>query len=122
MSYREVYQNCKKDPEAFWLEAAGAIDWVKPPTRALFDEKEPFFTWFNDAVVNACWNALDRHVEAGRAKTPRSSTTAPSPEQNGRSRSPNSSAASLDWPGPWPRKGIERGSRHHLHADDSRSA
>ena len=68
MSYREVYQNCKKDPEAFWLKAAGAIDWVKPPTRALFDKKEPFFTWFNDAVVNACWNALDRHVEAGRGE------------------------------------------------------
>lgn len=66
MSYRETYQNWKKDPEAFWLEAAGAIDWVKPPTKALFDENEPFFTWFNDTLVNACWNALDRHVEAGR--------------------------------------------------------
>ena len=66
MSYRETYQNWKKDPEAFWLEAAGAIDWVKPPTKALFDENEPFFTWFNDTLVNACWNALDRHVEVGR--------------------------------------------------------
>ena len=66
MSYRETYQNWKKDPEAFWLEAAGVIDWVKPPTKALSDENEPFFTWYDDTLVNACWNALDRHVEAGR--------------------------------------------------------
>ena len=65
MSYAEVYGRWKADPEAFWLEAAGKIDWVSPPTKALFDENAPIYEWFSDGRVNACWNAVDRHVEAG---------------------------------------------------------
>ncbi|MDQ7079253.1 MAG: propionyl-CoA synthetase [Paracoccaceae bacterium] len=65
MGYREVYESWKSDPEGFWMKAAEAIDWVKPPSRALFDENAPFYEWFKDAEVNTCWNALDRHVEAG---------------------------------------------------------
>ena len=65
MGYREVYDSWKADPEAFWMQAAGAIDWVKPPSRALFDENAPLYEWFRDAEVNTCWNALDRHVKAG---------------------------------------------------------
>ena len=68
MSYREIYQNWKSDPEAFWLEAARAIDWITPPTKALFDDNPPFYTWFDDSLVNTCWNALDRHVENGRGE------------------------------------------------------
>ena len=68
MSYREIYQNWKIDPEAFWLEAASAIDWIKPPTKALFDDNPPFYTWYDDSLVNTCWNALDRHVENGRGE------------------------------------------------------
>ena len=65
MSYAEVYGRWKADPEAFWLDAAGKIDWVSPPTKALFDENAPIYEWFSDGRVNACWNAVDRHVEAG---------------------------------------------------------
>ncbi len=65
MGYAEVYANWKDDPEAFWLEAAGQIDWVKPPSRALFADNPPFYEWFSDARVNTCHNAVDRHVEAG---------------------------------------------------------
>ncbi|TQS73784.1 propionyl-CoA synthetase [Rhodobacteraceae bacterium] len=66
MQYRETYQAWKTDPEAFWMQAAQAIDWVRPPTKALFDEDAPRYEWFSDGVVNTCWNAVDRHVEAGR--------------------------------------------------------
>ena len=45
---------------------ARGIDWVKAPTRALNDSKAPLYEWFTDAQVNTCWNAVDRHVEAGR--------------------------------------------------------
>ena len=62
-NYNEVYDAWKADPEAFWLEAAEAIDWVKAPTRALDDSNAPLYEWFIDARVNTCWNAVDRHVE-----------------------------------------------------------
>ncbi|MGL4279300.1 MAG: acetyl-coenzyme A synthetase N-terminal domain-containing protein, partial [Albidovulum sp.] len=52
MTYREVYASWKSDPEAFWMEAAKSIDWVKPPTKALFDGNAPLYEWFADAEVN----------------------------------------------------------------------
>lgn len=66
MSYQEVYAAWKNDPEAFWMEAASRVDWMTPPGKALFDERAPFYEWFADGQLNACWNAVDRHVEAGR--------------------------------------------------------
>ncbi|ALG89549.1 MULTISPECIES: propionyl-CoA synthetase [Actibacterium] len=66
MGYTEVYEAWQKDPEAFWMDAAQAIDWDRPPSKALFDENAPMYEWFSDGMVNACWNAVDRHVEAGR--------------------------------------------------------
>ena len=66
MGYREVYEGWKADPEGFWMEAAQGIDWVTPPSRALDDSRAPLYEWFTDATVNTCWNAVDRHVEAGR--------------------------------------------------------
>ena len=66
MGYRDIYDGWKADPEAFWLQAAHAIDWVKPPSKALNDARAPLYEWFTDATVNTCWNAVDRHVEAGR--------------------------------------------------------
>ncbi|MFM2354778.1 MAG: propionyl-CoA synthetase [Pseudomonadota bacterium] len=66
MAYRDVYARWQADPEGFWLEAAEAIDWVTPPTRALDDSRAPLYEWFTDATVNTCFNAVDRHVLAGR--------------------------------------------------------
>ena len=66
MGYRETYAEWKADPEAFWMEAAGAIDWVTPPTRALDETHAPLYGWFADATCNTCYNAVDRHVAAGR--------------------------------------------------------
>ena len=67
MGYRDVYAGWKADPEGFWMQAAQAIDWVRPPSRALWAERAPIYEWFRDAEVNTCWNALDRHVAGGRA-------------------------------------------------------
>ena len=66
MGYAEVYQGWKDDPEAFWMQAAEAIDWDTAPTRALDDSNAPLYEWLTDARVNTCWNAIDRHVAAGR--------------------------------------------------------
>ena len=65
MSYRDVYEGWKSDPEGFWLKAADTIDWLTPPTKALDDTNPPLYGWFADGVCNACHNAVDRHVEAG---------------------------------------------------------
>jgi propionyl-CoA synthetase len=66
MGYREVYESWKADPEAFWMEAAKEIDWDEAPTKALSDLGDGFYEWFADAKCNTCWNAVDRHVKAGR--------------------------------------------------------
>ena len=65
MGYREVYEGWRRDPEGFWMEAAAAIDWIEPPSKALDASRAPFYGWFPDAVCNTCHNALDRHVAAG---------------------------------------------------------
>ena len=66
MSYKKVYNSWKNDPEAFWMTAADAIDWVTKPSKALFAHKAPFYEWFSDSEVNTCYNAVDRHVLNGR--------------------------------------------------------
>ena len=62
MSYAEAYERWRSDPDGFWMEAARAIDWDRAPTRA---RAGPDGAWFADGTLNGCWNAVDRHVEAG---------------------------------------------------------
>ena len=68
MGYSDVYAEAKADPDGFWMKAAEAIDWITPPTKALFDDNAPLYEWFADGTLNACWNAVDRHVEAGHGE------------------------------------------------------
>ena len=64
--YGEVYAQWRASPEIFWAKAAEAIDWIRPP-RTIFDPDAGVYgRWFPDATLNACFNAVDRHVEAGR--------------------------------------------------------
>ncbi|AHM05882.1 Acetyl-coenzyme A synthetase [Roseibacterium elongatum DSM 19469] len=65
MTYGDLYESAKRDPDAFWMEAAKGIDWDVQPSKALFDENAPLYEWYADGKLNACWNAVDRHVEAG---------------------------------------------------------
>jgi propionyl-CoA synthetase len=65
-TYLETYRRAQDDPEGFWGEAAKAIDWISKP-KTIFDPKAGVYgRWFPDATCNMCWNAVDRHVEAGR--------------------------------------------------------
>lgn len=60
--YPATYAAWQKDPEAFWAEAAKAIDWIKPPEK-IFDASQGVYgRWFVGAECNTCWNAVDRHV------------------------------------------------------------
>ncbi|MBC7442644.1 MAG: AMP-binding protein [Ramlibacter sp.] len=51
---------------AFWLEAAQAVDWVTPPQVALEERSPGAWRWSPDGDLNTSYNALDRHVLAGR--------------------------------------------------------
>jgi len=66
LSQAEQYADWLSDPAAFWLRAAGAIDWEQAPRQACDAAAEPAARWFPDGRLNACHNAVDRHVEAGR--------------------------------------------------------
>jgi len=65
-TYRELYERSIRDPEGFWGDAAGAIEWTRPPTVVLDRSRPQFPRWFPDGELNTCANALDRHVAAGR--------------------------------------------------------
>ncbi len=65
--YHEVYEGWKRDPERFWAEAAGEIDWFKPWDKVFDPEAGVYGRWFVGAECNTCYNAVDRHVLDGRA-------------------------------------------------------
>src|SRR5690349_24790921 len=66
--YEEAYARSLRDPEGFWAEAAEQIHWFKRWDKVLDDSNKPFYRWFVGGEVNTCYNALDRHVEKGRAE------------------------------------------------------
>ena len=66
--FDEIYRRSLEEPEAFWADAAAAIDWDEPPARVLDDSNAPFYRWFAGGRMNSCYNALDRHVDGGRAE------------------------------------------------------
>jgi propionyl-CoA synthetase len=51
-----------------WRKAAEDVFWYRAPQQVLDDSKPPFYKWFPDGVTNACYNALDIHVEQGRGE------------------------------------------------------
>lgn len=70
--YHDQYQRSLQDPEAFWAEQAQALHWQQPFTKVLDDqrsaERPDAYRWFADGRINLCFNALDRHVLAGRGE------------------------------------------------------
>jgi len=66
MSYQAIYKRSMEDPDGFWAEAAAGIDWYKTWDKVLDDSNKPFYRWFTGGELNTCYNAVDRHIEAGR--------------------------------------------------------
>ncbi|RFA09289.1 propionyl-CoA synthetase [Subtercola boreus] len=64
--YSEVDAFSRTDRSGFWLEAAKAVDWIRPPTVAIEQRSPREWGWFPDGELNLSANALDRHVDAGR--------------------------------------------------------
>jgi propionyl-CoA synthetase len=68
--YEEVFQRSIQDPDGFWGEAAEDISWYRKWDKVLDDSNKPFYRWFTGGELNTCYNAVDRHVEAGRGDQP----------------------------------------------------
>ncbi|HFD16976.1 MAG TPA: acetate--CoA ligase [Rhodospirillales bacterium] len=62
--YEEMYRRSVEDPEGFWAEMAGIVDWYEKPTRIKDTsfEGDVHIRWFADGVLNACYNCVDRHL------------------------------------------------------------
>ena len=63
-SYKTIYRQSLDNPQEFWAAAAKDLHWQKPFTKVLDETDKPFYKWFPDGKINACYNALDRHLEA----------------------------------------------------------
>ena len=68
--YPDVYAHWQRDPEGFWADAARGIDWYEQPERIFDREAGIYGRWFSGGTCNTCYNALDRHVAAGRNDQP----------------------------------------------------
>lgn len=68
MSYRALFEASLAHPHRFWADAARAVTWTREPRRILDDSNPPHYRWFVDGELNTCANALDRHVDGGRAE------------------------------------------------------
>ena len=64
--YAQEFSRSMSDPRGFWSEAAGLVDWYERPSAVLDDSQPPFYRWFTGGSMNTSFNALDRHVAAGR--------------------------------------------------------
>jgi acetyl-CoA synthetase len=61
--YQEMYRRSIEEPEEFWREQAGIIDWFAPPRNVMdVDMEEVDFAWFSGGRLNACYNCVDRHL------------------------------------------------------------
>ncbi|HRY25887.1 MAG TPA: propionyl-CoA synthetase [Geminicoccaceae bacterium] len=68
--YRQIYERSLERPDEFWAEAAEALHWDRRWDRVLDDSRAPFYRWFAGGRLNTCYNAVDRHVRAGRGAQP----------------------------------------------------
>ncbi len=66
--YQDEYRRSLTDPAAFWAEQARALHWEQACTTVLDSSAAPMHRWFAGGKLNTCYNALDRHVDGGRAE------------------------------------------------------
>jgi len=67
-AYTDEYARSIEDRDAFWLQAASALQWEKPPSIGLDESAAPLYRWFPDGELNITASMLDRHVEEGRGE------------------------------------------------------
>ncbi len=63
--YEELYKRSIDDPDSFWSDMAQRIDWFRMPKKIKntnFDKNDLYIKWYEDGVLNACYNCVDRHL------------------------------------------------------------
>ena len=68
--FHTIYERSLKQPDQFWAEVAAELHWDKPFDRVLDEANAPLYRWFEGGRLNTCYNAVDRHVLAGRGNQP----------------------------------------------------
>ncbi|MCP4075366.1 MAG: propionyl-CoA synthetase [Gammaproteobacteria bacterium] len=66
-NYNDIYQQSINDPDTFWSNAAEELNWIKKWDKVIDHDAKPVPRWFTGGQINTCYNAVDRHVESGRA-------------------------------------------------------
>ena len=64
-AYEAMYRRSVEDPEGFWAEQAGRLDWIRPFTKVKdvsWAKDDLHIRWFEDGTLNASANCLDRHL------------------------------------------------------------
>ena len=67
-NFKKVYESWKKNKIQFWKIQSEDIVWKTKPSKILDDSNAPFYKWFPEATLNTSYNAIDRHVIAGRGE------------------------------------------------------
>ncbi|HSN48499.1 MAG TPA: acetyl-coenzyme A synthetase N-terminal domain-containing protein, partial [Flavobacterium sp.] len=65
MNYKEIYTKSLEQPEEFWAEQAGAIEWYNTPEVILSTDESGYPLWYKDGELNICYLALDKHIQDG---------------------------------------------------------
>ena len=65
MNYQEFYNQSIENPEKFWTEQANEIDWFAKPEQILSNDETGYPLWYKDGILNACYLALDKHIQDG---------------------------------------------------------
>ena len=70
--YETLYKRSIDDPEGFWGDMAKRLDWFKAPTKikdVSYAQDDLHIKWYEDGVLNACYNCVDRHLPARENQT-----------------------------------------------------
>ena len=70
MPYDDIIAAATGDPDSFWSAAAGELAWTRRWDHVLDATGHPSGRWFAGGQINTCYNALDRHIDAGRGASP----------------------------------------------------
>lgn len=65
MNYCDIYNKSITSSEAFWAEQANQLEWYNQPSNILSTDKNGYPLWFADGELNACYLALDKHIQDG---------------------------------------------------------
>ncbi len=114
-AYDALYRRSVEDPEGFWAEQALRLHWYTPPVKVRdvsYDPHDVHIRWFEGGTTNLCYNALDRHVEAGRGGRPAFLVEPDSPDDAARTITYADVLAEVNrWAAVLKAQGVDKGDR-----------